>query len=150
MLFQFPITFSTAGLNNGVAIYSPTPGDILLDAWIEVDTAFNGTTPKADIGDFTLANTGWFADADGPQDLAAADSPSSSGPLLLEAATAAGIQGLSLIEGSAKTGFRITPGKLTGAGPVKVVVSQTGLKGGAAVGGTQGAAVVFLLVATPL
>jgi hypothetical protein len=34
-------------------VYTPTIGDVLFDAWIEVRTPWDGTTPLCDYGVFT-------------------------------------------------------------------------------------------------
>src|SRR5690348_16524195 len=57
----FPFAYNTAGILTGHAVYTPAIGDVLLDAWIVITTAWNGTTPLADIGTFVGANGGLFA-----------------------------------------------------------------------------------------
>ena len=48
----FPFAYNDVGLDTGLALYTPTVGDVLLDAWIEIDTGFNGITPLGDFGTF--------------------------------------------------------------------------------------------------
>jgi hypothetical protein len=49
-------------LLTGHPVYTPTIGDILLDAWFEIETVWNGTTPMGDVGPFpTPLVTGLFA-----------------------------------------------------------------------------------------
>jgi hypothetical protein len=55
----FPFAFDAAGLATGLALYTPTAGDKLLDAWLEIDTVWNGTTPLADVGVLS-GGTGWL------------------------------------------------------------------------------------------
>src|SRR5512146_201439 len=50
---SFAFTFQTAGLAAGVAVYTPAIGDVIYDVGIAVTTAFDGTTPKLDIGSFS-------------------------------------------------------------------------------------------------
>ena len=45
-----PSRSMTRGWTNGIAFYTPTVNDVLLDAWISVLTAFDGTTPLGDVG----------------------------------------------------------------------------------------------------
>lgn len=123
VLGPFPFAFNTAGIENGHTVYTPTVGDILLDAWVEIDTAFDGTTPKGDVGQFVGVNTGLWGGVNSQLDLATADSTASAGTGLL--------------------------GKFTTTDPVKVVASQNGQKGGTAIGGTTGAGSVYLVVSTP-
>ncbi len=47
---KFPFAYNTAGLSDGAALYTPTVCDLIMDAWIEIDTAWNGTTPLGDFG----------------------------------------------------------------------------------------------------
>lgn len=157
VLGPFPFAFDTPDIENGVAFYTPTIGDILLDAWIEVDTAFDGTTPMADIGDFSN-DSGWFAGDNYPVDIAVPDDFSAfdyGGSTLLSqgVASPSHASSLSLMQVQAPGSFtylqRGVPGKFAAANPIKVVVSQDGKKGGTAVGGTAGAGAVYLVVATP-
>lgn len=161
----FAFAFNTAGLNNGVAFYTPTVGDILLDAWIEVDTAFNGTTPRADIGPFlggvAGANIGLFGSLNQPIKVGGsftADTENITGLLsnvgnVVNPANAGNepASGDNLFyAGGVPTGAqRNVPGKFTSASPWLIVVSQDGSKGGTAVGGSAGAGKVYLVTATP-
>ena len=52
-LRHFPFAYNTPSLDTGAALYIPTVGDLLLQAWISVGTAWNGTTPKGVVGLFT-------------------------------------------------------------------------------------------------
>lgn len=57
----FDIAYNTSGLTSGHTIYTPAIGDLLLDAWVEVKTPWNGTTPLLDIGQFLAGATqGWY------------------------------------------------------------------------------------------
>jgi hypothetical protein len=51
VLGPFPIAFDSPGISTGgYEFYTPAAGDLLLDAWFSIDTAWDGTTPLADIG----------------------------------------------------------------------------------------------------
>lgn len=148
VLGPFPFAFNTAAINDGVVFYTPTVGDILLDCWVSVLIAFDGTTPLADIGEGGN-NKGIFNNFDTGVDVSAADGVDTFSGLFYNKS---GDQKLSTTELSADTtlgGFRMTPGKFVSATPWKVWVSQNGQIGGTAVGGTTGSAVVYLVVATP-
>jgi len=150
VLGPFPFAYDDAGLNDGIAFYTPTVGDVLFDAWISVTTAFDGTTPLADIGAFGSDVYGWYlniTNSGAPVDLTRANSVTDAD---LEV----------LLNASIRFGGNLTavsypswgvPGtsRFTSAKPLKIVVSQDGYKGGAAVGGTAGAGAVYLVVATP-
>lgn len=45
----FPFAYNTAGILTGAAIYTPTVGDIIYDWWVQVSTAWDGTTPRFDL-----------------------------------------------------------------------------------------------------
>lgn len=59
---KLPFAFDTPGLLDGAPLYTPTPGEILYDGWIEQVTSWDGTSPNADLGMFTLPGppTGLF------------------------------------------------------------------------------------------
>lgn len=145
-----PFAFDTANLTTGHTLYVPTPGDVLLDAWISVTTAWNGTTPSGDIGFFTLAGppTGLFVAASGvaPEDMTNVDVTtlgmlSDLGDNTDLALSSVGTAGLNI---------RVVPAKFVTNAPLQVVVSQTGIPGGADPGASQGAAVLYLVTATPV
>lgn len=53
-IHQMPFSFDTPGLAAGISLpfadgYQPLQGDLLCDAWISIDTAWDGTTPQGDI-----------------------------------------------------------------------------------------------------
>lgn len=142
----FPFAFNTPGLNNGVNFYTPTVGDLLLDAWIEVTTAFNGTTPNGDIGTYVGTSSGLFA-VGAPIPLTGADSEGAGGGLLVNLGA---YMNPSLVGASASMNKRVAPARFTAANPLKLVISQTGLKGGAAIGGTAGAVNLYIVTGTPV
>lgn len=149
----FPFAFDTPNINNGVAIYTPTVGDILLDAWIELDTTFDGTTPLADIGQFSDVTFGlWGGNTVAiPLDTVPDDETGAGTGLLTFGHRLRPTLQLSNVNGdmSLDTPFRQVPAKFMSAAPLLLVVSQDGTKGGAAVGGTAGAGNVYLITATP-
>lgn len=155
----FDFAYNTPGINNGVAFYTPTVGDILLDAWIEVLTAFDGTQPKADFGPFLSGQTAGYyggpwapvlltdADADAitgsiPSDQGLLAHPFGSGRSLL-------VNSLAASNGYGGMSRKIVPGKITAADPWLLVVSQDGTRGGAAIDSTQGAGRLYIVTATP-
>lgn len=146
---HFPFTFNSSGLTAGKPMYTPTVGDILHDAWYEVDTAWNGTTPKFDLGTFVGGNTGfWQAALGSPSaNLINADNQmtNNSGLLVSTNSNAQSLFGLATSNSSA----RYMPLKFTSTNALKIVVSQTGQVGGADPGATQGAAVLYLVTSTP-
>jgi hypothetical protein len=151
VLGPFPFTHATAGLAAGVAFYTPTIGDILLDGWIEVDTAFDGTTPKGDIGTFVGNTSGLFGNDTLPIDLTKADNQGGGTGVLLNdniKQNALALAG-AVTNAGVPENYRVTPAKFTAANPLKVVVSQDGTAGGVATGSTVGAAAVYIVIATP-
>lgn len=151
---KFPFTFATAGILTGAALYTPTVGDVLLDAWIEVATAWDGTTPRWDIGTFVGSVYGLFANVATAPGLTGADTEDAGAGYLqgdnTRAATLSIVSALgTAAAANGQTATRMAPGKFTAANPIKVVVSQDGTVGGADPGSTQGAAILYLITATP-
>lgn len=159
----YPFTYNTSGLSSGIDLYTPTPGDILLDAWIEVDTAWNGTTPLADIGFFSVDTYGLFYIKTYPyqllRDMTAADgagpdNPTSSGYLMAMHSLTYSVYAANSLKvtpnfyGTMST-LRVVPGKFTTDTPIGVIVNQTGTKGGASSGATQGEAIFYITTTTP-
>lgn len=143
----FSFAFDTPGLAAGVAVYVPTVNDVLLDLWIEIDTAFDGTTPKADVSQYTGSAIpfGLFSNFASPIDLNAADSiDRGGGPVTAASATA-----LSLVQSGAQVGNRQAPARFVSADPILLVVSQDGQKDGTPIDSAAGAARLYLVTATP-
>lgn len=148
----YPFTFATAGLTTGVALFTPTIGDLILDFWIEIDTAFDGTTPLADIGTFSGGNSGLLAGlASATVDLTAADVavPDNAGVLasFSLSSLSAAVLTLGAVGTEPENRWQLA---VTAANPLLLVVSQDGTKGGTATGATAGAGQVFVQTATPL
>lgn len=143
----FSFAYNTASLTSGVTVYTPTVNDILIDAWFEITTAFDGTTPKADIGSFSGTTAGLFAAAAGAVDLSSVDSTTLGGDGISVNNT---ITVSSLLAASGYNNTRISPSRFTAATAIKLVVSQDGLSGGAAIGGTAGAGKLYLVTVTPV
>ena len=176
---KFPFAHNTPGILTGAALYTPTVNDVLLDAWIEIDTAWDGTTPQGDYGTFSPGPAGLINAAlnsiTSAMDMTEADAPSSGGSAsllggsgltdLAQLATIfnLGISGYLQATGavapfpvgyatsrSAGLGGRLVPVKFTTTDPIKVCVSQDGTTTGADPGSTQGAAILYLVTATPV
>jgi hypothetical protein len=148
--FTVDVSQSAVLASAGVEIYTPTVADILLDAWIEVGIAWDGTTPKGDIGSFVGANQGFFGMNNFAVDLTLADDEFPPG--LLNANVSGTAASDLVILGASNfptTLTRVAPAKFTTDDPLKVVVSQNGHIGGSDVGGTAGVLSVYLVVATP-
>lgn len=143
-IHSLDFAYNTADLNNGLTIFTPAVDDILLDVWVEVTTAFNGTTPKWDVGTFVGGNAGILDDTTGLAigDLVP-DSEGSSNAGLLNNGSGSNY---ALSNVSGVTGVRGVPARFTATNPFKIVVSQNGAKGGTAIGGSTGAATVYALV----
>ncbi len=138
----FAFTFATVGLAAGVTVYTPTIGDILLDAWISVLVAFDGTTPKADLGSGVAVNVGLFS-GDAVIDLTVADAATYGTGLLTSTEN-----GLAAASGNSSK--RIVPSKFTSADPILVWASQNGQQGGTALDSAAGSAQVYIVTATPV
>lgn len=158
----FTVQFNTANLNTGATIstYTPAAGDFLWDILLVVGSwdnpgggYFDGTTPFADVG--YTASGGLFQVGSGPVDLATGNATAQilDGELITASGSGSG------------SNYRLSTSVLASAGglpnpnplpwrfavttPLKVWVSQDGLSGGDAVGGSQGTLQVYLLVSRP-
>lgn len=150
----FTFTYDTPNLNNGVEFYTPTVGDILIDAWIVVDEAFDGTTPKADIGTGVGATVGLFRLASDGNYVYLDFADQEAGGAGLMGNGAHGYSARSLLAsggyGSLYNGVNpVGPYTITAANPLLLWASQDGTKGGTAVGGTTGVARLFFVTASP-
>jgi hypothetical protein len=119
---KFPFAYNTPSLDTEAALYTPTIGDILYDGWIEVDTAWNGTTPKGDIV-IQGAIVGLFYNAAEPLDMTSADATVDTG-MLSSGGSGPSLQATNNFSAGAPT--RNVPAKFVTADPVCVVVSQDG------------------------
>lgn len=138
--------FNTAGLAAGIPFYTPDVGEILYDAWIQVVTAFDGTTPQADIG--RGDGDGLWGDLTAPVDISAASGSDNvlSGSRDLKVLQSALSSKLATgPAGGAHTAICV----FTTADALLLWASQDGLRGGAAVGGAAGMGNLYIVTATP-
>jgi hypothetical protein len=156
-VLKFPFTYDTPNLLTGATVYVPTVGDILLDAWLEIDAAWDGTTPLGDVGNFAAeTHTGWFSTVSPTStslDMTQVDAQnlngSGHGPLIGQTLSDLLAWNPINVSNAPASGYRAVPAKFADADPIKVVVSQDGSNTGADPGSTQGAAILYLVVATP-
>lgn len=152
LLRSFAFTYQTASLAAGVTIYTPAVGDVIYDIGIAVTTAFNGTTPKLDVGSFNGGTDGLFKNLAGnPVDgtklysavthNAGYTSPNSA--LWLQAAVGS-------VGAAGTAAYVSTPLIVTTANALLLVASQDGTKGGTAITSTAGVGTVYVLTSTPI
>jgi len=141
---ELDVAFNLAGLNAGVTILSPNPGDLVFDVWVELHTAFDGTTPKLDVGT-TRNPVGFFQSlGNGPLDLTAAVDNDELQTLLISDYLRSGT-GSSFSDLNAIAGRRIVPAAwANNVSDFSVWVSQDGNGGSAAPGSTTGLARVYV------
>ncbi len=163
---KFSFAYNTANILTGATVYTPTVGDILMDAWIQIDTAWNGVgdspdgAPLVDVGMFSTQESGWFGYGVGPVYAGVADNAiyafPDPGTLLTQVGSGAPPSLLSLSLDfqmhsiPVPTMRRELPAKFLTADPIKVCVSQDGTNTGADPGASQGAGVLYLVVVTPV
>lgn len=160
---EFPFAFDTPDLLTGAALYTPTPGDILLDAWIEIDTAWDGTTPFGDVGSFIEGNYGlavaainhaWDMTLTNGSDGSNSGIPYSRQVSLSMLSILGLVPQYAVVDGFLQPLNYNPPGvgtrRFTTADPIKVCVSQDGTNTGDDPGATVGAATLFLVTATPV
>lgn len=130
----------------GVQFYVPTIEDILLDAWIEVDTVWDGSSPKADIGRFRVPsdNDGLFAVGIGPVTMTNAASENAM------AGSLSTFQNPSLVIAAGYNGGGAPPLRFTTADPLYVIVTSGGNRIQDDPGSSQGQARLYIVTATPV
>lgn len=173
---QLEVDYNTPGLTTGAVIFTPRAGDVLLNLWVEIVTAWNGTTPKGDVGTFGSTNLGYYqqwSQANDSIDMTKADTVST-----IFSGASWGQPGIPMwdaianpVAGSIGVGLHLSatapaavtlkaapavsiaernvPTRFRTAQPILFVVSQTGQKSGADPVATQGKAFVFLVTCTP-
>ncbi len=154
----FPFAFDSPNILTGYAVYTPTVGDVLLDAWMEITEAWDGTTPKGDVGPLLESRPyGWWGDSGGwtidmtlpdgsgaPQGLSWNTSYQNGNGNFPLTAFALGFSGATF------SGYgRPVPASFNEVDPIKVVVSQDGSIFGEDPVSTQGSAILYLVTATP-
>ena len=144
----FSFAFDDAGLEDGLEFSTPTVGDIILDVFVVVDIAFDGTTPKLDYGTGVGTNTGLLNAFTGISFASGADDERGGTGLLIGGSSTN--SPTSLAASGGYYGIGHPEGIVTAANPLKVWVSQDGQKGGAAAGSTAGAARLYIVTATPV
>jgi hypothetical protein len=156
VLGPFPFAFDTPDIENGVEIWTPAVGDVLLDLWIQVTTVFDGDTPLADVGTFVGSPLGFFgASGAGATSLITLDVDGVNGANVGYEAQQTVLTGPSLFSLNVALLWlpdpvaRGVPGVFRETNPLLLVVSQSGEKGGDPVGGAAGEGNVYLVVATP-
>lgn len=139
-----PITHATPGLNAGVAFdYGPLPvGTLIYDAGFFIPTAFNGTTPIGEIGLYQLGNVNGLLGTFGAStwDLTNADNAA------IQDGISAADSAMTMFAYAANNGNAAPPLRVNNAGPLYVVASQDGSKGGTALDSTAGAATAWALI----
>lgn len=165
-LYRYDFAYDTPGLADGIPVFTPQAADVLLDVGFVVHEAFDGTTPLADVS--TDSNDGifyeWYQGVDlatnhgkwvssagvdytgaGQTIAAVTDPPPSRGlwwSVLVRNYGPGGVDEAA----SYYSHYQ----RFRNANPLILVVSTTGLDSGDPIGGTQGAASLYLLVASPV
>lgn len=173
-----PFAFDTPGLADGVMIYRPTIGDILLACWLEITKAWEADSAAfADIGGFDptgdLGNPyhiGWWGNVSNAIDLSVPDTASEDASLhpqctfdnmlltdgVLMPTTGTNLDRAHFLArsqlpppGDTEIG-RALPAKFVSDIPVKVVVSQDGTNTGDPIANpVAGNAIAYFVVARP-
>jgi hypothetical protein len=154
--YKFDFSHDTPGLADGLDVYTPEIGDLLLDVGFVVPEVFNGTTPKADVGgvqpygalfsdftnsvDMSVAGAGWMAIA-GDMEYMGSPNTGTTGGRFLSGVLDKYSDSLQRI---------VAYHRFVTTTPFKVWVTQDGWLGGAPVGGTTGEATMFFCVVRPV
>lgn len=151
-IYSFTFNFDTPDLNIGVPVYTPSKGEVLLDAWTDTNVDFNGTGLKWDLGTFNpLADNPdqgmmryWFSANpelssyyySGQVDFHLTDAaPNSFSTVSTQYANEGDSYPWQVVFDTSST--------------IKLVVSQDGLSGGPSIGGTQGSGTLYIMVVKP-
>ncbi len=143
----FTFNYDDAGLNDGIAFYTPVIGEVLLDYGVLIDEAFDGTTPRVDMGTAVGTTYGLFANSSGYQNLSGSVDNENAGEGMLVNSQGGPFDMTGLV--GSNGGGRTSLIPIIAANPIKLWVSQDGQAGGAASGGTQGILRVFIVTAIP-
>jgi len=142
-------TYATPNLDTGVEFYTPAVGEVLLNAFFMVDTAFSGGSnlALATIGTFVGTTAGfWSSGESGYVPLMYAYYTIGAGYRYM----GYGNQFALASNGSAYDGYpHGAPGVFDDVNPLKLVVTQTALKDGTPIDATQGEARLWIVTAFP-
>ena len=151
-----PFLFSDAAIAAGdpLEIWTPPAGIILTDVHVSFLVAFDGTTPKADVGFFSSEDTGLFDQIAGaPLDATIAASDNFDGGDSGLLTTPSQASGGSLAVASAKADANLLPAycsPFAPGAPLSILVSTDGTTTGGPTGSSQGIGLVLLSIATGL
>ncbi len=143
-LIRVPFAFDTASINVGVDVHTFAAGDYLLAAWIEVLTAWDGTTPKGDFGFVAHSNFGLLAAQGSVADLSLAWGEAIAGSGALQS----GDPNALFVPPYAAIGSNAAPIRFTAPNTLQVWASRDGISGGTATGGAAGSGAIVLRVGT--
>jgi hypothetical protein len=154
---QIPFSYNTTGILTGAPLYYPNIGDILYDGWFDIDTPWNGTTPTGDIGLISSGYSGILLEAGSTtqtpgtnflQDMTVVQDTSTVGLEIDVTGTNNTLMAACITGQTFGLGKQYVPSRFISTNPVCVVVSQTGLAGGADPKSTQGFGYLVLVTAT--
>lgn len=138
-VYSYYFNSKTPNLATGVPILVPNPGTLVWSARIVVLQAFDGTTPKADLGFLESGATGVFAEL-------------SPGAVPVDLTAASAVYGPALKMADQEDVSFLIDNPPTPGNPLelRLIVNQTGVVGGAASGSTVGQATLFIVMAEPI
>lgn len=161
--FSFKAT--TPNLDTGVPFYTPAVGEVLLNLWFSVETAWNIAPAAADIGIAGSGGAGFFGAVLVPVDMATLNAflpgvltamasyqdASTNGVLegLLETQPGANPVGLQVTPGIQSLQGSFIPVTFLTTDPLEVWVTQDGSQGGTPTGSNIGDALIYIVTATP-
>jgi hypothetical protein len=132
---EYTVSFNAAGLyTTGVGLFVPTAPMLVTDVAIDIGTAWDGTTPLGDIGAFDALTSGWFGFGGAAVDMTKAGAEHGNARMLYA-------NGNAPLSRAATSAVPLFPDV---GETVRFLISQTGLKGGAAPGSTKGICTIFV------
>lgn len=154
----FPFAFDTPGILTGAVVYTHGVGEMLLNAWIKITQAWDGTTPTADFGHYAAGHgllreinndmfTPWKLNDPGYLKMQMSYAQMAA---ISDASWLLTVAGGFLVSGDMSDVSTYVPNLFHPEVPeVKICVSQDGTNTGADPGSTQGSGILYLVTATP-
>lgn len=119
--------YNTANILTGAPLYTPNAGEVIVDWWVEIDTAWNGLRPQLDLGTFSGPNGLLTELSASPIEMwnAATAATDNTGILLSTTPTSfsAALINAAMTNATTLGDWQF---KMTAADPIAVVVSQDG------------------------
>ena len=148
MVRSFPVYYNDANLYQGRTLYTPAPGEYVMNAWVQIVATWDGTTPTGDLWVEGSSN-GWLRTLTGHSwDMTQLDADNFGVGLSNQVAIGEIDLITAQIYSSGSTPFRFIPGQFYNSQPLQFVVSTDGTPT-TDPGSTQGQANIYIVTFNP-